>query len=117
MIDLLVVSMFLSAFLRTVEFEPYEPVEQVIKVVIAAFSILLAAISVSAYRRTSIKGIAYAAVAFALFAAQLLFEYLEDEVEGFDQPYNDLIFLGMTLAILVLFFLAIIWRKSKVVKQ
>lgn len=95
-----------------VEFEPYEPIEQAIKVGIAAFSILLAGLSVYAYRKTAIKGIIYAAIAFGLFAAQMLFEYLEDEVEGFDAPYNDIIFLGMTLAILVLFFLAIVWRKS-----
>ena len=98
------------------EFEPYEPIEQAIKVGIAAFSILLAGLSIYAYRRTAIKGIIYAAVAFGLFAAQMLFEYLEDEVEGFDAPYNDIIFLGMTLAILVLFFLAIVWRKSTVSK-
>ena len=95
-----------------IEFEPYEPIEQAIKVGIAAFSILLAGLSVYAYKKTAIKGIIYAAVAFGLFAAQMLFEYLEDEVEGFDAPYNDIIFLGMTLAILVLFFLAIVWRKS-----
>jgi hypothetical protein len=94
------------------EFEPYEPVEQAIKVGIAAFSILLAGLSIYAYRKTAIKGIIYAAVAFGLFAAQMLFEYLEDEVAGFDAPFNDIIFLGMTLAILVLFFLAIVWRKS-----
>lgn len=98
------------------EFEPYLPIEQAIKVGIAAFSILLAGLSIYAYRKTAIKGIIYAAVAFGLFAAQMLFDYLEDEVEGFDTAYNDIIFLGMTLAILVLFFLAIVWRKSTVSK-
>ena len=83
---------------------------------IAAFSILLAGLSVYAYRKTAIKGIIYAAIAFGLFAVQMLFEYLEDEVAGFDAPFNDIIFLGMTLAILVLFFLAIVWRKSTVSK-
>lgn len=99
-----------------IDSEPYEPIEQAIKVGIAAFSILLAGLSVYAYKRTAIKGIIYAAVAFGLFAAQMLFEYLEDEVEGFDAPFNDIIFLGMTLAILVLFFLAIVWRKSTIAK-
>jgi hypothetical protein len=96
------------------DFEPYEPIEQAIKIGIAAFSILLAGLSIYAYRRTAIKGIIYAAVAFGLFAVQMLFDYLEDEVAGFDAPFNDIIFLGMTLAILVLFFLAIVWRKSTV---
>ena len=94
------------------EFEPYEPIEQAIKIGIAAFSILLAGLSIYAYKKTAIRGIIYAAIAFGLFAAQMLFEYLEDEVEGFDAPFNDIIFLGMPLAILVLFFLAIVWRKS-----
>ena len=36
------------------------------------------------------------------FAGQMLFEYLEDRV-GFDAPFNDIIFLGMTLAIILFF--------------
>lgn len=105
----------ISSFIRQLDSaEPYEATAQLIKVGIAAFSLLLAGLSVSAYRRTAIKGIIYAAAAFALFAVQMLFDYLEDEVEGFEQPYNDIIFLGMTLAILVLFFMAIVRRKVKV---
>ncbi len=94
------------------EAEPYQPIEQIIKIGIAAFSLLLLGLSISAYRKTALKGIVYAAVAFGLFAVQLFFEYLEDAVEGFDAPYNDVIFLGMTLAILVLFFMAIVRRKK-----
>jgi hypothetical protein len=52
----------------------------------------------------------YAAIAFGLFSAQLFFDYLEDAVEGWEQPFNDVIFYAMTLAILVLFFLAIVRR-------
>jgi hypothetical protein len=92
--------------------EPYEPAVQLIKVGIAAFSLLLLGLSISAYRKTALKGIIYAAIAFGLFAAQLFFDYLEDAVEGWEQPFNDVIFYAMTLAILVLFFLAII-RKSR----
>ena len=103
-----------TAFLDIGEFDPYEPIAQTIKIVIVAFSILLAGLSISAYRRTAIKGIIYAAIAFGLFAVQMLFDYLEDEVPGFETPYNDMVFLSTTLAILLLFFLAIVWRKSKV---
>ena len=92
--------------------EPYEPAVQLIKVGIAAFSLLLLGLSISAYRKTALKGIIYAAIAFGLFAAQLFFDYLEDAVEGWEQPFNDVIFYAMTLAILVLFFLAIV-RKSR----
>lgn len=91
--------------------DPYEPIVQVIKVAIAAFSLLLLGLSISAFKRTALKGIIYAAIAFGLFAAQLLFDYLEDSIIALEQPFNDIIYYAMTLAILVLFFLAIIRRK------
>lgn len=106
----------LSWLIKQLEFDPYEPIAQAIKVGIVVFSVLLAALSLYAYRKTAIRGIIYAAIAFGLFAVQMLFDYLEDAVEGFDTPYNDIIFLGMTLAILGLFFLAIVWRKSTITK-
>jgi flagellar biosynthesis protein FlhB len=90
--------------------EPYEPAVQMIKIGIAAFSLLLLGLSISAYKKTALKSIVYAAIAFALFAAQLFFDYLEDAVEGWEQPFNDVIFYAMTLAILVLFFIAIVRR-------
>jgi hypothetical protein len=93
------------------EVEPYEPITQAIKIAIAAFSILLLGLSISAYKKTSLKTILYAAVAFGLFAIQMFFDYLEDAVEAFDTPYSDIIFFGITLAILVLFFMAIVRRK------
>ncbi|HKZ62597.1 MAG TPA: hypothetical protein VJZ68_09335 [Nitrososphaera sp.] len=95
-----------------IEVDPYEPVVQLIKVGIAAFSLLLLGLSISAYRKTALKGIIYAALAFGLFAAQLFFDYLEDAVEGWEQQYNDVIYYAMTLAILVLFFLAIVRRNK-----
>jgi hypothetical protein len=92
--------------------EAYEPIVQLIKIGIAAFSLLLLGLSISAYRKTALKGIIYAAVAFGLFAVQLLFDYAEDAVEGWQQPFNDVIFYAMTLAILVLFFMAVIRRNK-----
>ena len=93
------------------EIEPYEPITQVIQIAIAAFSLLLLGLSISAYKKTSLKRILYAAVAFGLFAIQIFFDYLEDAVEAFDTPYSDIIFYGITLAVLVLFFVAIVRRK------
>ena len=92
----------------TAEVKSYEPIEQAIKIGIAAFSVLLLGLSISAYRKTALKGIVYAAVAFGLFAVQMFFDYLGDAVDGFDAPFNDIIFMGITLAILVLFFMAIV---------
>jgi hypothetical protein len=94
-----------------VEFEPFEPVTQAIKIGIAAFSLLLLGLSVSAYRKTHLKRLVYAAIAFGLFALQMFVDYLEDAIPAFDTPYSDMIFFGITLAILVLFFVAIVRRK------
>jgi hypothetical protein len=91
--------------------EPYEPITQAIKIAIAAFSLLLLGLSISAYRKTGLRRLVYAAVAFGLFALQMFFDYLEDAVPGFDTPYADVIFYGITLAILVLFFMAIVRKK------
>jgi hypothetical protein len=93
------------------EVEPYEPITQAIKIAIAAFSLLLLGLSISAYKKTALKKILYAAVAFGLFAIQMFVDYLEDAFEAFDTPYTDLIFFGITLAILVLFFMAIVRKK------
>jgi hypothetical protein len=93
------------------EFEPYEPITQAIKIAIAAFSLLLLGLSVSAYRKTHLRRLVYAAVAFGWFALQLFFDYLEDAIPAFDTPYSDIIFFGITLAILVLFFMAIVKKK------
>jgi hypothetical protein len=94
--------------IEQVEVEPYEPITQAIQIAIAAFSLLLLGLSISAYKKTALKRILYAAIAFGLFAIQMFFDYLEDAVEGFDTAYSDIIFFGITLAILVLFFLAIV---------
>jgi hypothetical protein len=97
--------------IEQMEVEPYEPITQVIQIAIAAFSLLLLGLSISAYKKTSLKRILYAAVAFGLFAIQIFFDFLEDAVEALDTPYSDIIFYAMTLAILVLFFIAIVRRK------
>ena len=86
--------------------EAYDPIVQIIKIGIAIFSAILIGISLGAYRKNRAKRILYAAIAFGLFAGQLTFDFLGD-VPSFDQPYNDLILYAMTLAILLLFFVAI----------
>lgn len=97
--------------MQEVEYEPFEPVEQAIKIAIAAVSLLLLGLSISAYRKTGFKKIVYAAIAFGLFAVQMFYEYLEESVEIFSADYADVIFTGITLAIVVLFFMAIVRKK------
>jgi hypothetical protein len=97
--------------IEEIQIEPYEPITQAIKIAIAAFSLLLLGLSISAYKKTGLRRILYAAVAFGLFALQMLIDYLEEAVPAFETPYTDIIFFGITLAILVLFFMAIVRKK------
>ena len=106
-ISLLIV---LSGLLR--QTDVFENIETIILAVAGIFSLLLLALSISAYRKTGLKKIIYAASAFALFAVQLLFESLEETFEVLDTGYGSVITSSITLAILVLFFLAIV-QKNK----
>jgi len=89
---------------------PYEGMGQIIRIGIAAFSLILLGLSISAYRRTGFRNMLYAGVAFGLFAVQMVLEYLGDAV-GVGEPYNDIVTPGITLAILVLFFMAIVSKR------
>lgn len=93
------------------EVEPLEPLEQAIKIAIAAFSIILFGLSISAYKKTGFKKIVYAAVAFGLFAVQMLYDYLADSIDALDIPLSDIIITSITLAILTLFFFAVVRKK------
>lgn len=93
--------------------DPYEPVVQLIKIGIAGFSILLLALSISAYKKTALRGILYASAAFGIFAVQLFFDYAEDAIVSWEQPFNDVIYYAMTLAIVILFFLAIVRSNNR----
>jgi hypothetical protein len=94
---------------------PEEPtiVENFLKIIIGAFAIMLLAITVSAYRKTHFKKIIYAVAAFALFAFFALFDFLVDNVNFFNTLHNDvdILLLVILLAILALFFLAVVRRK------
>jgi hypothetical protein len=90
----------------------YENLESIILAAIGIFSLLLLALSILAYRRTGLKKIIYAAIAFSLFAIQLILGSLEEAI-GFleEPPIGDILISSMTLAILILFFMAIV-RKN-----
>jgi uncharacterized membrane protein len=90
------------------EVELIDTVEGMIYLSSTVLSLLLMALSISAYRNTGLKKIAYAIVAFALFAAYLLYEYLEGVYEFLESTYSDAISPFMAFGILILFFLAIV---------
>jgi hypothetical protein len=94
------------------EEEWYDSIESIIQAAIGIFSLLLLGLSIMAYRRTGLKKIIFAAIAFSLFAIQLILEALEETIGILEEPpIGDILSASMTLAILVLFFLAIV-RKS-----
>lgn len=101
---------FLSGLILNINME-FEIFEQIINIGILSFSILLFILSIIAFRKTGLKKIIYASIAFILFTIQLTYEILGDMINQFETPYNDLIISSITLFILVLFFFAV-FRKN-----
>jgi len=96
----------LSAVL--LEIDLYEGLENAIAAGIGIFSLLVLALSITAYRRTGLRITIYAIIIFALFAIQQLFDYFESIIPELDTPLTGVLLDSLTLAILVLFFLAIV---------
>jgi uncharacterized protein with PQ loop repeat len=94
------------------EIDLIHTVEAIIYVSSTVLSLLLLALSISAYRKTGLKKIAYAMVAFALFAAYLFYEYLEGVFKFLGEGYSDIILPSMIFGVLVLFFLAIVRKDN-----
>lgn len=103
-------------FLQTELFKEegwYDSIESIILAATGVFSLLLLALSILAYRRTGLKKIIFAAIAFSLFAIQLILESLEESFAVLEEPpIGDILSSSLTLAILVLFFLAIVRKNS-----
>jgi hypothetical protein len=93
------------------EIEPFEGLENAVALGIGIFSLLLLALSITAYRKTRLRLTIYAIIIFALFAIQQTIEFLEDIFSSLDTPITDVTISSLTLAILVLFFLAIVRTK------
>ena len=92
------------------EIEPFG-IDDGLEIGIGIFSLLLFAISISAYRNTGIKKILFASAAFGLFGIQLLVDSLEDYVLWMEESVIDILVPLITLAILILFFVAIVKRR------
>jgi hypothetical protein len=101
---------FFSLF--STEIEPIGITQHLISLFIGIFSILLLLLSISAYRKTGLKNILYATGAFGLFAIRLFIESFDEIHDVLDD--NKISFLNsfITLAILILFFVAIIKRNK-----
>ena len=93
------------------EIDSFDRLENGIALGIAIFSILLLALSITAFKKTGLKVTIYAIIIFALFAIQQILDSLDDIFITLDTPITGVIISSMTLAILVLFFLAIVRTK------
>lgn len=81
----------------------------VAQILIIAISLLLMALSITAYRNMNLKKILYAIAAFALFASQHIINYIDaGVVDILPDDIRYALFSVMTLGILVLFFLAVV---------
>ena len=106
---MLILLMILSSML--LEFDPFEGVENIIAAAIGVFSLLLLALSITAFRKTRLRITIYAMIIFALFAIQQLLDYSSNIYRSLDTPITDVVISALTLAILVLFFIAIVRTK------
>ena len=81
------------------EEEWYDSIESIIQAAIGIFSLLLLGLSILAYKRTGLKIIILAAIAFSLFAIQLILESLEDTIGILEEPpIGDILSASMSLA-------------------
>ena len=90
------------------EIDSFEGLENAIALGITVISLLLLALSVTAYRKTRLKVTIYAIIIFALFAIQQFIDYLDNVIPALDNPITDVVISSLTLTILALFFLAIV---------
>lgn len=99
--------MFLSKIF--LEMEPFG-IDDGLEIGIGIVSLILFALSITAYKNTGIKKILFASAAFGLFVIQVLVDYLGDSVE-FIESLTDILVPLITFAILVLFFVAIVKKR------
>ena len=102
--------MTLSAVILDIEL--FNGVENAIAAGIGIFSLLLLALSITAFKKTGLRITIYAIIIFALFAIQQLFDYSENIFPELDTPLTGVLVDSLTLTILILFFLAIVRIKN-----
>ena len=96
-----------SIFMSIEEFQ----IDGFLEVGIGIFSILLFALSITAYRNTGIKKILFAAAAFGLFGIQVLVDSLESYLGLIPEDIADITVPLITFVILILFFVAIVKKR------
>jgi cbb3-type cytochrome oxidase subunit 3 len=94
-----------------------EQIEIILLIATMGLSILLSALSVSAYRNSRLKKMIYATIAYSLFAIVSLSQFYEEFLlEGGNEAHPNFIINiavhSIPLAILILFFIGIV-KKEK----
>ena len=96
------------------------PINELVEILLyaagAAFSLILVSLSISAYTKSDMKKLKYAIGAFSLFCGFLIYESLE-LIFSFDNPITDIIIPSTSLAILVLFFMAVTKKSNQQVNH
>ena len=84
-----------------------ELVEMLLYIAGSIFSVVLVALSIFSYQKSGLKKLLYAAIAFSLFCAFLIYEGLE-HFYSLDNLFTDIVIPLSGLAIILFFFLAVI---------
>jgi hypothetical protein len=87
-----------------------EVIEMLLYIASAILSALLFALSIYSYRKSGLKKLLYASIAFLLFVVFLIYESLE-HFYALDNAFTDIVIPLSGLAIVLFFFLAVI-KKS-----
>lgn len=81
----------------------------VAQILITICALFLLGVTIKAYRNTRLQKLVYVAIAFVLFAAQHILNYVDQAVADImPDDIRYLLFTIMTLAIMGMFFLAIL---------
>ena len=81
----------LTLFGVLLDTELFDGLENGIAAAIGIFSLILLALSITAFKKTHLRVIIYAITIFALFAIQQLFDYFENMIPEFDTPVTDVL--------------------------
>ena len=99
-----------------VEFPPtgfggnFEPVE-FLNLLVGVFALILLALSLTAYRRTSLRRLLFVSAAFGLFAVEVIVRHLDMFVLALGPETDVILETALDFAILLLFFVALVVEK------
>jgi len=94
-----------------VDFDQRFETEELLNVVIAAFALVLIALSITTYRKTHLSRLLIVSAAFGLFAVEVVIRQLDAFVFAVGFQTEQVIITVMEFVILLLFFLAVVVRK------